>query len=38
MGARAWALLAQRSITLILMMTNSCNYNTNDIVMFKLQV
>ena len=30
-------LLAQRSITLILMMINSCSYSTNDLVMFKFQ-
>jgi len=28
-------LLAQRSITLVLMMINSCSYSTNDLVLFK---
>ena len=28
------ALLAQRSITRVLMTTNSCSYSTNDLVMF----
>ena len=29
---RAWFLLAQRPITLVLMMINSCSYSTNDLV------
>ena len=31
-------LLVQRPITLILMMINSCSYNTNDLVFIKFQI
>ena len=31
-------LLAQRPITLVLMMINSCSYSTNDLVLFKFQI
>jgi len=31
-------LLAQRLITLVLMMTNSCSYSTNDLAVFKFQI
>ena len=31
-------LLAQRPITLVLMMINSCSYNINDLVLIKFQI
>ena len=31
-------MLAQRPITLVLMMINSCSYSTNDLVFNKLQI
>ena len=31
-------MLAQKPITLVLMMTNSYNYSTNDLFVFKLQI
>ena len=31
-------LLAQRLITLVLMMINSCSYSTNDLVFIKFQI
>ena len=31
-------LLAQRPITLVLMMINSCSYNANDLVLIKFQI
>ena len=30
--------LAQRPITLVLMMINSCSYSTNDLVFIKFQI
>jgi len=38
MCASTSKVLAQRPITLILMMINSCNYSTNDLVLFKFQI
>ena len=32
------SLLAQRPITLVLMMNNLCSYSTNDLVLFKFQI
>ena len=32
------SLLAQRPITLVLMMINSCSYSTNDLVFTKSQI
>ena len=34
----ALLLLAQRPITLVLMMINSCSYNSNDLVFIKFQI
>ena len=38
MCASTSKVLAQRPITLVLMMINSCNYSTNDLVLFKFQI
>jgi len=34
---KVW-MLAQRPITLVLMIINSCSYNTNDLVFNKFQI
>ena len=33
-----WYLLAQRPITLILIMINSCSYSINDLLLIKFQI
>ena len=37
-GSSMMLMLAQRTITLVLILINSCSYSTNDLVLFKFQI